>query len=486
METRYKVLDTNIFLLGDPKKALLAFRHHRDDVRTILLIPHVVIDELDQIKSEKVNGRQTSRAKEAQAALKLLDHYIVKDPEHPQNPLKGVDIGPNYEFIYVPASDVDPSVEKEVDKSITNDRDARIIKIALQYLKKSNGNLEFVSNDFGARQRARLFGIPANEWESIRDASTPQEDPFKGYKGYRTLVLSRSTIDEFLAIQGIPVSSIEESQIEGIVANEFVLINEEDSTDAKPVVIGVYDHKQKALVQIVEDVKTSYGGIRPKNAEQAFALKALMDPTINLVHLIGPAGSGKTLIALAAAIEQSVTNDTYETIRVVRPTISIGPEMGFLPGDERAKLDPWMRAIYSNLTELRVSVKRLNKKREVVGTDSRRIEKPDIEGYIKAEKILLTPLSPVRGDTFRGSFMVIDEGQNFTPDEMKTLLTRAGRGTKIVVTGDPWQIDHPNLDVYNNGLVHSAERMRGLDYVATVYLSKGERSRLATDASRRL
>lgn len=485
METRYKVLDTNIFLLGDPRKALLAFKPPREGIRTVLLIPHVVINELDRIKSEKINGRRTERAKEAQNALKLLDHHITKDPENYQNPLKGVVIEPNYEFKYVNVSEIDPKVVKEVDRNITPDNDAQIIKIALQYHRRHPGNCELISNDFGMRQRARLFELVANEWESLRDIRV-QEEEFSGFKGYRRIKLPRELIDELLIEGGFLLTDTLQSHgIDGLVANEFCLIDEIEKDDKRPAAAGIYDAKNQAIIQLSYN-KTPCAGITSSNSEQRFALQALMDPDIRLVHLIGPAGGGKTLLALAAAVEQSIINKSYETIRVVRPMITIGQDIGYLPGTEKEKLDPWMRAIYSALTLLRVPTGTNKRGRRDEHQPGPRLTKSDIAEFIDSEKIILTPIYPVRGDTFRNCYMIIDEAQNFTPDEIKTLLTRAGKGTKVIITGDPFQTDHPNLDVYTNGLVHSAERMRGLNYVATVYLSQGERSELATDAARRL
>lgn len=486
METRYKVLDTNIFLLGEPRKALLAFKPPREGIKTVLIIPHVVINELDKIKSEKINGRRTDRAKEAQNALKLLDHYIVRDPENYQNPVQGVRIEANYEFKYVNASEINPEIIKEVNASISDDNDAQIIKIALQYHRK-NGDCEIISNDFGMRQRARLFELVANEWESLQDIKV-QEEEFKGFKGYRELELPKEIINDFLRDGRIMVSlNSGYASIDKMVANEFCLIHEAGQEYKMLSALGIYNSKESSIIQL-KDNKTNCAGITSNNSEQRFALEALMNYDIRLVHLIGPAGGGKTLLALAAAVEQSITNKAYETIRIVRPMISIGQEIGYLPGSEKEKIDPWMRAIYSALAILRLPADSNGRKstRKDEPQAGRRLMKHDIDGFIESGKMILTPIYPVRGDTFRSCYMIIDESQNFTPDEIKTLLTRAGKGTKVIITGDPFQTDHPNLDTYSSGLVHSAERMKGLNYAATVYLSQGERSELATDASRRL
>lgn len=480
MELRYKVIDTNIFLL-DPKKALFAFKPHRDDVKTVLIIPHTVIDELDNHKNERYHGRQTTRAANAQATLKLLDNYITRDPDHPKDPLKGVVIEDNYEFRYVAGANEKTS--REVDKLLMKNHDSEIIKIALQLTRQNNCECELVSNDFGLRQRARLLGIKTNEWESITQVVDDSESEYEGYKGYRHLYLPKKFIEEQLALKQIALEDLSEFDVADLFPNEFLFIHEDaDNDEDRNVVFATGFHdKNKGVVSLGDFRGLSSSGIKCRNYEQGFALCALTNKRIRLVHLVGPAGTGKTLIALAAGMEQLLSANYYESIRVVRPTISIGPELGYLPGTEREKLEPWMRAVYSNLHELTHNGVKGKKK-----LDGERFKQRDIEELIQAEKLLLTPLSPVRGDTFRRNYMILDEAQNLTPEEIKTLITRAGDHTKVVVTGDPWQIDHPHLRFEKNGLVHSIDCMRDLDYVATVYLCQGQRSQLATDASRRL
>jgi len=220
-------------------------------------------------------------------------------------------------------------------------------------------------------------------------------------------------------------------------------------------------------------VKKQYAyGISPRNDEQKFALDACLNKDIKLVSLTGGAGTGKTLIALAAALEQE---RDYDQIILSRPTVILGnQEIGFLPGDEKAKMGPFIQPLMDNLNVIR----------NVFKPGSKQASR--IDAMLKEEKLLITPLAYIRGRSLGNVYFIIDEAQNLTPHEIKTIITRAGEGTKMVFTGDLFQIDQPYLDIYSNGLTHLGEKMTGQPLFEHINLRKGERSELSDLASRLL
>jgi PhoH-like ATPase len=231
----------------------------------------------------------------------------------------------------------------------------------------------------------------------------------------------------------------------------------------------VYDG-QRQSIKLIQS-KTSYG-IKPRNAEQTFALHAMLNSDIPLVTVSGKAGTGKTLLALAAALEKK---QHYRQIFVARPVVPLSnKDLGFLPGDVASKLDPYMQPLYDNLTVLQNHFNEQN-------SQARQIRE-----LLEEEKIVITPISYIRGRSIVRVFFIVDEAQNLTPHEVKTIITRAGEGTKIVFTGDIFQIDHPYLDSQTNGLAYIIEKMKGQPLYAHVNLEKGERSELAELAAKML
>ncbi|MBT5720769.1 MAG: AAA family ATPase, partial [Candidatus Marinimicrobia bacterium] len=245
------------------------------------------------------------------------------------------------------------------------------------------------------------------------------------------------------------------------MANEnFILRNGQKS------ILATFDPFDNKVVRV--DKPSSYG-IKPRNAEQSFALHMLMDNRIQLVSLSGKAGTGKTLLALAAALE---LRSEYRQIFLARPIVPLSNrDLGFLPGDIQSKLDPYMQPLFDNLSVIRHQFK---------SNDKRSIK---IDELLEQNKLLITPLTYIRGRSLQKSFFIVDEAQNLTPHEVKTVITRAGEGTKVVFTGDIHQIDHPYLDKRSNGLTYLISRMKGQDVFAHITLEKGERSELAELAS---
>ncbi len=246
-----------------------------------------------------------------------------------------------------------------------------------------------------------------------------------------------------------------------LIANEYLVMR-----NGRKSALARYDGVMAHLRRVD---KTPAYGILPKNAEQIFALNALMDPSIHLVSISGKAGTGKTLLALAAALER---RRQYRQILMARPIVPLSnKDMGFLPGDIPAKLDPYMQPLYDNLAVIQ---------NQFSENDARHQK---IREMLEEEKLLISPLSYIRGRSLVKIFFIVDEAQNLTPHEVKTIITRAGEGTKVVFTGDVFQIDHPYLDCLSNGLSYLIEKMQGQHLYAHITLEKGERSELADLAS---
>ncbi len=335
--------------------------------------------------------------------------------------------------------------------------DHRILSTALLLQKREHGRpVILVTKDTNLRMKAKSLGLPA------QDYTTDKVESFdKLYTGKRIVEnISSEAISHFYANGGL-VPQAELPEVTSPFANEnFILRNGSKS------VLATYRATENAFARV--EKSTTYG-ISPRNAEQSFALKALLNDDIKLVTLAGTAGTGKTLLALAAALE---CRQRYRQILLARPIVPLGNrDLGFLPGDVEQKLDPYMQPLYDNLTVIRhqfgdhdVAAQRINEMRET-------------------EKLMITPLAYIRGRSLQRIFFIIDEAQNLTPHEVKTIITRAGEGTKIVLTGDIQQIDQPYLDGLSNGLSYLINRMVGQPIFAHITLEKGERSALADLAS---
>jgi PhoH-like ATPase len=259
---------------------------------------------------------------------------------------------------------------------------------------------------------------------------------------------------------------LKDFKIKKVVPNQLFKIEREEGSHP---VLARYSSESDSLIG-VKKIK-SYG-IEARNDEQAFALEALLNPDIKLVSLTGMAGTGKTLLALAAAIEQE---QAFDQILLSRPVIPLqNQDMGFLPGDIKEKLGPYMLPLFDNLSVIKNSFRDTSK--EVVR----------IEEMLRTEKLLISPLAYIRGRSLSNVFFIVDEAQNLTPHEIKTIITRAGEGSKLVFTGDIHQIDSPYLDIHSNGLTHLSEKMYGQELFCHINLTKGERSELSELAGKLL
>ncbi|MDA3779648.1 MAG: PhoH family protein, partial [Bacteroidales bacterium] len=244
-------------------------------------------------------------------------------------------------------------------------------------------------------------------------------------------------------------------------ANQYFILKSQKSSS-----LGYYEPSEKKMHSII---KKKIFGIEPRNAEQTFSIHALMNPDIQLVALTGKAGTGKTLLALAAALEQK---NNFNQILLARPIVPLANrDLGFLPGDVQEKISPYMQPLFDNLSVIKNQYK------------SHTNEYKSIDEMLDNEKLILSPLAYIRGRSLSNSFFIVDEAQNLTPHEIKTIITRAGEGTKIIFTGDVNQIDSPYLDIKSNGLSYLTDKLKGQDIFAHINLVKGERSYLAELAS---
>ena len=438
-ETRPKlfVLDTNVIL--HDSGCIHNFEEH--DVA----IPITVLEELDQFK----RGNEDIHF-QAREFLRRLDSLTGDVLSHDGSPL-GQGLG---SIRVVLGSGREALLE---DAFLQDTPDHRILKttLALQE-RESPRQVVIVSKDTNLRMKAKSLGIHAQDYKSDKVQGFD-----KLYTGRRIIEgVDSETINHIYANGGIlPAAEISLPQ-EPLANENFVLRNGSKSA------LATYRLSDKSFVRV--EKQTCYG-ITPRNAEQSFALKALMDDSIKLVTLSGTAGTGKTLLALAAALE---CRQRYRQIMLARPVVPLSNrDLGFLPGDIADKLDPYMQPLYDNLTVIR----------HQCGDDTQAAQR--INDMRESEKLVITPLAYIRGRSLQRMFFIVDEAQNLTPHEVKTIITRAGEGTKIVFTGDVAQIDQPYLDALSNGLSYLIHRMMGQPIYAHVTLEKGERSELADLAS---
>jgi PhoH-like ATPase len=434
------VLDTNVIL--HDSRSIENFQEN--DVA----LPITVLEELDKFK--RGNEDIHFQAREFLRTLDDLTGSLLS--------AEGVSLGEGRGNIRVVlGGGPDPRLDGVF---LQDSPDHRILNTALQLTGDERyRQVILVSKDTNVRLKARSLGLAAEDYEADKLHSVDEL-----YTGKRVIEgVDDEEISLFFSGNGmVPRQAV--SRIPDPVANEnYVYRNGSKSA------LIMYSLPDDSFRRI--DRQSAFG-IQPRNAEQWFALRALLDDKIPLVTLAGKAGTGKTLLALAAALE---SRSRYKQILLARPIVPLSNrDLGYLPGDLSAKLDPYMQPLFDNLNVIR------HQYRE---TESHAVE---IRQLLETEKLKITPLSYIRGRSLQRMYFIVDEAQNLTPHEVKTIITRAGEGTKVVLTGDPQQIDHPYLDALSNGLSHLINRMRGQPVFAHVSLEKGERSELADLASRLL
>ena len=427
------VLDTNVIL--HDANCIEGFAEN--DVA----VPITVIEELDKFK----RGNEDIHF-QARQFLRKLDEMTG-----PLLSPTGVSRGDGLGHIRVVLGG---ALAEELRSAFVQDSpDHRILNTALLLKQEhSDQQIVLVSKDTNLRLKAKSVGVTAEDYEADKLESFDSL-----YTGKRLVEGATSEeINPFFEASGIVPAELVE-RVEDPVANEnFVLRNGSKS------VLMTYNASDQVYRRIQQ---LSAYGIRPRNAEQSFALEALLNDDIKLVSLAGKAGTGKTLLALAAALEM---RERYQQILLARPIVPLSnKDLGFLPGDIQDKLAPYMQPLFDNLSVIRHQFNETASQAE------------EIRQMLDDERLVITPLSYIRGRSLQKTFFIIDEAQNLTPHEIKTIITRAGEGTKIVLTGDICQIDQPYLDALSNGLSHLINRMVGQPIYAHISLEKGERSPLA-------
>ncbi len=431
------VLDTNVVL--HDHQCLEHFQEH--DV----VIPITVLEELDRFKKGGDSMNYSARE-----FIRTLDALAVDGL-----PPEGLALGENRGRLFIHSKAPDMSM---MDGFFTHDTpDHRILAVAAEYDRAlPDSDVVLISKDINLRMKAIALGISAEDYETDK---APWPDEL--YTG--TAILENSSPELISRFYDQPFS-VPVEEVPGLVApmpNQFYILK-----NGSVSALAYLDSTMQFMQRVQK--RRAYG-IDPRNAGQAFAMHALLDPEIPLVTLTGKAGTGKTLLALAAALE---TRKRYRQIYLARPVVPLSNrDMGFLPGDIASKLDPYMQPLWDNLGVIKGSF----------AADS--MEADRIDDMIESDRLRITPLAYIRGRSLNRAYFIVDEAQNLTPHEVKTIITRAGEGTKFVFTGDIQQIDTPYLDSRSNGLAYLVERMKGEKLYAHVNLVKGERSVLAELAS---
>lgn len=428
------VLDTNVVL--HDYKAIYNFHEHD------IYLPMVVLEELDKFKkgNDQINFNARQFARE-------LDG-IVEDKDFVS---KGASLGEDKGRIYVLTKNEWQSELNDSFMERTADHYILGAAIAVSRMHPKQMTV-LVTKDINLRMKARALGCVAEDY--ISDKVTDIDVFEKDHEVFDNV--EPGLIDDLYANKdGLPLDRF--NFHDDIHANEcFVLKSERASILARHV----------AQTDIVRRVNKSRNfGIEPRNAEQAFAMDVLLDPNVQLVALTGRAGTGKTLLALAAALAQ---HEDYEQIMLARPIVAMSnKDLGALPGDAKEKVAPYMQPLFDNLNVIKRAL-------SYNGREVREIDEMQQSG-----QLVIEALAYIRGRSLSNTYFIIDEAQNLTPHEIKTIITRAGEGTKVVFTGDIHQIDSPYLDMQSNGLVYMIDRMRGQDIFAHINLIKGERSQLS-------
>ncbi len=429
------VLDTNI-LLHDPQAI---FKFEDNDV----IIPIFCIEEVDQFKREG-----SERGRNARQIARVLDDLR----ESGGSLSKGVPLKSGGTLrVAVPSKR--PELPSAIDKAAM---DAAILQTAFAIREEEPGRPTiFVTMDTNLRIRADALGMVSETYENMRVEADTLDT------GIKELDVDAGEIDAFFH-EGRFVPK----DAEGFSANLCILLR--DRTNPSHTALGRYEATKKEVVAL-RTPREGIMGVRPRNKEQSYAIDLLLDESIRLVTLIGKAGTGKTLLALAAGLKRTVEDGAYTRILVSRPVMPLGRDLGFLPGDVDEKLNPWMQPIFDNLEFL-------------FSSGTRKGPRAYAE-LLESGQIQVEPLTYIRGRSLPQQYMIVDEAQNLTPHEIKTIITRSGDGTKIVLTGDPGQIDNPYVDSASNGLTIAADKFRGEKLAGHIVLAKGERSELAEIAA---
>jgi PhoH-like ATPase len=431
------VLDTNV-LLHEPT-AILRFQDN--DV----VLPITVIEELDRFKKQpEMTGRNARQVSRAIDALRKQGHLIDGVPINNSGSVR----------VALCSKEILNSLPVELAHG---NGDNAILAVALEIKRTSDSHVVLVSKDTNLRIKADAVGLDAEDYE------TDKVDIDELYTGTAEVLVDTSDVDDLSKLGCVMLNS------EFFPNQAITLI---DKSNPSHTDFGIVSHGR--IVPLAKIPNGSVSRIHPRNREQKFALELLLNDSIPLVTLVGKAGTGKTLLAIAAGLQKVADERIYTRLLISRPVVPMGRDIGFLPGDIKEKLTPWMQPLYDNFDL-------------IFGTQDPS-GKPahwrrGHEELIERGMLQIEPLTYIRGRTIPKQFLVVDEAQNLTPHEVKTILTRAGEGTKIILTGDPDQIDNPYVDAASNGLTYVVERFKEEPLAGHITLGKGERSNLAERAA---
>jgi PhoH-like ATPase len=433
------VLDTSVLLYD--YDAVKNFQ--KNDIA----IPITVLEELDTFK--KGNNVINMHAREF---IRYLDKISDKNMLQNWIPLNGRTHGKLRVL-------QDESSETDASKVFGNQKnDHRILNATLKLMEdEAKKKVVLVSKDINLRIKARALNITAEDYETVRVKNIEEL-----YKGATEVKYDNAdVINEFYEKGRLKPEAVSEKTP---TSNHFFILKNHSSS-----ALGYYNAKSGDIEPVN---KVSASGVNPRNAEQTFALQAIMNPNNLLVTITGAAGTGKTLLALAGALEQ---RRKFRQIYLARPIVPLSNrDLGYLPGDINSKIDPYMQPLWDNLSFIKNQYAQNSKQHQ------------KIDEMVENQKLRIIPLAYIRGRSLSNIIFIVDEAQNLTPHEIKTIITRAGEETKVIFTGDIYQIDTPYLDTQSNGLSYLVDRMQGNDLYAHINLQKGERSELANIASKLL
>lgn len=421
---KHYILDTNV-LLHDPQ-AIRQYAAHK------VIIPIRVIEEIDHFKREL-----SERGRSARQVSRMLDSLRARGKLSEGVPLEE---GGVLQIMF----------DGHINGATDGSADYQILKLAAELRRKTRAPCIVVSMDVNLRIKADAMGLDAENYDHGR---TDTEELYTGHSEHET---DGKVIDELQergrVALALPIKN----------PNEYVLLK--DRNNPSHTAMGRYDVDQRtvlALIHAPEEMRP----ILPRNKEQHFAIDALLDDRIKLVTITGKAGTGKTLLAIAAGLHKTLWEKVYRKMLVCRPTFPMGKDIGYLPGTVEEKLNPWMQPIYDAL--------------DLLANGRRDHSQRNREALEQAGLLSVEPLTYIRGRSIPNQFIVVDEAQNLTPLEVKTVITRVGHGTKIALTGDIYQIDNPYVDAMSNGLSVIVEKFRPHAIAAHIHLSKGVRSEIA-------
>lgn len=424
------VLDTNV-LLHD-SEALLKFPRHK------VIIPVTVLEELDKQKRFPNELGKNSRA-----AFRLLASLA----ERGEGDLHRGVLLENGSIIRIQLE-----IKTDLKHALSLDTNDNKIIMAAYTLSEQGEDVVFVSKDFAARIKAEAIGLQAQDYENLKFAYDAI------YKGIRKFEITKPQVDAFYKDSHLTIPD------QDMRINEYCVMTSPEHSSA----VARYDAENKHVTPLIK--VPNIWGIKPRNVEQRCAVDLLLRDDIKLVTLIGPAGTGKTLLALSCGLRKVFDENQYTRILISRPVVPLGRDIGYLPGTKEEKLFHWMQPIYDNLEFL---------------CDSTGSEASEtLKWVLDSKKIEMEAVTYIRGRSLPKMFIIVDEAQNLTPHEVKTIVSRAGEGTKVILTGDPTQIDNPYLDKDSNGLTYTIGKFANQSIYGHLFLEKTERSELAALAAK--